>query len=551
MIGSFHFPSSSSGQSSGSANGHANAYISKRHEESPSEDETETKKRAARAATLPKEDKGLIYWEDWCNENELSKTPTLETVMLYAKEFVAPLEERMEILSRHNPTVSRLNGIRDFMVPLAKLVERSSQSVSEQSSPTTFSKPTSSWRSKGKEVVRSRDLSTAASPPMEDTSVDSTPDRTQSLPVASTLPAAPPVSRTRQPTEIMTAVQVAAKPTKTVEPVSNRGNGSNDAQSDYSQFKAHEFLEPPVSGKGKGGFVGRPPSSTTVTTYRLNPRVITVPDVLQEWRFGFEGGPSIQSLYRKFGSKWKFTGDGFRFSSRAAIVREYVRLVRKQGESDEEAIRSLEHARNGHSITTFYQSLVAQRRAPEGDDTPREKIQRSSSLEDHSSTRSTPTNSIHQQGIIPVIKKRKRVSHANDTSAYEGPVRAVTSRSRSSVHQVKFPFPVHNLDSVADVWKEWTEGWEDEPAIEHLVEIHGPAWEEKIFSAEYFKTFHNNSRLVRTIREAVLKGAVGSHEEAVEMLERARKSDPLAKFFGSRAYNSVLSSWDFNTRRTT
>ena len=477
--------------------------------------------------------------------------------MLYIKECVAPLEEKMDILSRHNPNVSRLCGIRDFIVPLARLVERKSQTPLGQSSPVTFVKPAASWTTKGKEVVRSADLSAAPSPPLEGPSVESIPDGTQP-PTPSNLPTASPAARSLQQAAVAravqvaaTPVQVAAAPVKAADSASNRGSGGNDAQSDYSRFKASEFLEPPVSGKGKGGFVGRPPSSTAVTTYRLNPRVVTVPDVLEEWRFGFKGGPSIQSLYRKFGSKWKFAGDGFRFSSRASIVREYGRLVREQGLSDEQAIRNLEHARNGHSITTFYQSLVAQRRAPDAEDQLKENGRQSSPSETYSSTRSNATNSNSQRALLPVIKKRKRVSHANDTSAYEGPVRAVTSRSRSAVHQIAFPFPVHNLSSVADVWKEWTEGWEDEPAIEHLVEIHGPAWEQKVFSAEYFRTFHNNSRLVRVIREAVIKGTVGSHEEAIEALERARKSEALMKFCGSRAYNSVLHSWDFGAKRRT
>lgn len=110
--------------------------------------------------------------------------------------------------------------------------------------------------------------------------------------------------------------------------------------------------------------VGPGSSSSTLpaSTYELNRKVKTVRDVLSEWRFGFQGGPSIQDMFFYYGSGWKHKRDKGHFKFRSAITREFVRLVLKEGHSEDEAIEILETLGKGASLWELYRRLIKQQK---------------------------------------------------------------------------------------------------------------------------------------------------------------------------------------------
>ncbi|KAF9341126.1 hypothetical protein BGX26_008768, partial [Mortierella sp. AD094] len=137
---------------------------------------------------------------------------------------------------------------------------------------------------------------------------------------------------------------------------SNDPSGSDDSTLNagglvvaYSQFKAQEFN----IGLSRG-------SKSGVIEYDLSRVVVeTVPQVLQEWRYGLGvGRPAILELNNKFGAKWRDRKEvKFLYETRRGVVKEYRRLVILEGHSDTEAILFLEQQRAGRSIATLYNLL--------------------------------------------------------------------------------------------------------------------------------------------------------------------------------------------------
>ncbi|KAG0048362.1 hypothetical protein BGZ83_006667 [Gryganskiella cystojenkinii] len=94
--------------------------------------------------------------------------------------------------------------------------------------------------------------------------------------------------------------------------------------------------------------------------------VSSVLDVLEEWRFGFQGGPAIQDLNRELGLHWIGGDDGYaHYLVRQSIIQEYLRLVSfilradiyqgvgtKDTFASEYAVRVLEERQGSNSIVS-------------------------------------------------------------------------------------------------------------------------------------------------------------------------------------------------------
>ncbi|KAG0045292.1 hypothetical protein BGZ83_009480 [Gryganskiella cystojenkinii] len=128
-------------------------------------------------------------------------------------------------------------------------------------------------------------------------------------------------------------------------------------ENSYARFKAQEFHTP---GRGKGPVVEDP---SKVLKHQLNPEEgRNVLEVLEEWRYGLHGGPALQDLYLQYGSHWKVDADKNRYDARAAVTKEYVRLVLEEGLSDEKAIKSLDSLQGSKALYYLYQAIREQHR---------------------------------------------------------------------------------------------------------------------------------------------------------------------------------------------
>lgn len=119
---------------------------------------------------------------------------------------------------------------------------------------------------------------------------------------------------------------------------------------DYSQFKAEEFEFLTVGGQ-LTKFEGKVP-----THLHMNEDIQSVEDVLQEWRFGFGGEPSIQDNNSKYGGRWR-TNQKSLYEMRSSVVMEFVRLVTKEGLSSQEAVQRLIQLQGHRTVTRLGRDL--------------------------------------------------------------------------------------------------------------------------------------------------------------------------------------------------
>lgn len=123
------------------------------------------------------------------------------------------------------------------------------------------------------------------------------------------------------------------------------------------RFKAEEFMVPV---RKRGPRPGALPA-TGVSRYVLNRNVVTVWDVLTEWRYGIEGGPAIQDLQTRMCRRvWGVEGDTYAFTVRACIVEAFVKEVMEDGRSEEETIKRLERLRK-RRLSSIYGAILEER----------------------------------------------------------------------------------------------------------------------------------------------------------------------------------------------
>ncbi|KAG0043272.1 hypothetical protein BGZ83_011646, partial [Gryganskiella cystojenkinii] len=284
---------------------------------------------------------------------------------------------------------------------------------------------------------------------------------------------------------------------------------SGPSSSSFPEFKAQEFQVMKTSGLTKQDRDQRQrlvPDDTSSIVYFLNQDVVTVPDALQEWRFGIHGGPAIQDLNSRFMNKWRAAKDTSSYIVRTTIIKEYIRLVTEEDYDDEEAIRALEILRGSSSLGTLNNYI----RQP-----------------NHTKKR-----------MLAYARGRRRGEGDTDTNVEDlGSEQKIPRR---------FPFPVRDLDTFHDIWKEWTVGWEEGgESIENLVWMHGKLWNHERFKDKHYQMFRVKNQIVREVRKVVKSGVVGSAEEALDRLESARAemmSRP-SSFLKSQAWKEIQESW--------
>lgn len=273
----------------------------------------------------------------------------------------------------------------------------------------------------------------------------------------------------------------------------------------YPQFKAQEFN----IGLSRG-------SKSDVIEYDLSRVVVeTVPQVLQEWRYGLGVcRPVIQELNKKFGANWRDRkAVKFLYEARLGVVKEYRRLVILEGRSDTEAILFLEQQRADRSIATLYNRL--KKAVPKTEKGKKSSVYGEDEPE-------YPKDFINQGGRVP---------------------------RPPPIEETGFPITVRLINSIPNVWKEWTVGWsEGEPSIQSQIHNFNRAWNNPKFEV-YENHFRYKNQLVRTIQEAMKQKVVQSCEEAIQILENIRGTMEPSTFCKSKEFKTITKEvWGITTK---
>ncbi|PIA14621.1 hypothetical protein COEREDRAFT_65458, partial [Coemansia reversa NRRL 1564] len=81
------------------------------------------------------------------------------------------------------------------------------------------------------------------------------------------------------------------------------------------------------------------PEQSLIPKYEFNNRLVTIPQVFQEWKHGYDGGPSIEELDRKYKTKWRKGGAiQKRYSRRRALIKRIEEYAQNENISIKEAI---------------------------------------------------------------------------------------------------------------------------------------------------------------------------------------------------------------------
>ena len=306
-----------------------------------------------------------------------------------------------------------------------------------------------------------------------------------------------------------------------------------NARTQRSKFTAEEFQ---LLKKGSGG---KRTKIVNAPVYPLHHGVTTVEDALQEWRFGFRGGPAIQDLNSQYGVHWRRPTDWSAYTARTAVVKEYTILVKEEGYTTEQAITKLDTEQGTSSLGTLRLRITARRNAG----TNRKHGRELQGLHDTVvKDESTPARDDEEDELDDddstdetyLANNRKRVAPSYE----EEPT-------------TPFPFPIRHLNSISDIWQEWVKGWQGEESFESLMQTHGKIWSRKQFWNEHNNYFYSRWRIVSTIKEAFQTGAVATTTEAIRAMEEARESSdiPASGFILSRGFKDLTIEWRAKGRK--
>ncbi|KAG0044087.1 hypothetical protein BGZ83_010669 [Gryganskiella cystojenkinii] len=357
----------------------------------------------------------------------------------------------------------------------------------------------------------------------------------------------------------------------------NTGSGDEDDDlGEYPQFKAREFCFQ-KSWKDP---------SNNVPIYCLNNAVKTVPEVLREWRFGFRGGPAIQDLNATYANRWRMKRDQKKYEVRRIIVKEYVRLVQDKRHKNDDVIQTLESLRGEDSLRELYHTILEfrvaekeeERQQQEEEEKERKRLavtdqdltqendsdsgvdvdadSETASESDVDAGANTTTSSLkRKQRPLTILRDPKRLrayaSIDSDEEENNGEEREGVDEEEDDDENAEvddgFPLPVRKLCSVRHVWKEWHEGWDGEPSLKALIEIHGKVWNDDQYSKKYRTFFYQKERFVNLVRMAVKTRRAKSVTQAIHTLRTVQSDNQtFSGFMRSSAFKKIRDQWNRN-----
>ncbi|CAO3568760.1 unnamed protein product [Mortierella alpina] len=460
----------------------------------------EDKKRrdeiSSRMKSLSDRDAGLAFWEDFCKENDWLPKPTNANIKRYIQEFVDVQKDKLHKTYRKLRLSKSDKGYRTSYVLFLEPVWR--LHTKESSTPSTAEVPV---------------MEASVPSALSSTSLNAHHDIVDIIQVSGSV-----VNGTTNLNENTNTNNLPAHAHDTTGNVAHPPEASGpvgmvltvgDANDKYPLFKAQEFN----NGLSRWSRYKEPPTGR----YGLYD-VQSVPDVLQEWRYGDPSSgqgeeTSIQALNNRFSATWRSVADKTRYQARLAVVTEYIRLVLVEGCPNTEAIEILETKRRGRAIVTLANDLHKEA-ALRAEDTIYGKHEPR-----------YPRHLIHLADHVP---------------------------RPPSTELTRFPLPVRKIHSIPNIWHEWTIGWDDQPSIQSLInDMYRRG--QRLWNHQDFKDYENHFRyrnqLVRTIREAKRKRVVPSHEDAIQVLEERRGAQEPSTLCKSQAFRRLLrEEWRITTK---
>ncbi|KAG0049843.1 hypothetical protein BGZ83_005336 [Gryganskiella cystojenkinii] len=534
------------------------------------EEELKRRTRAARLASLPDEDKGLVYWEDWCTGQGLDTIPTWELLTRYADEFVVPMEENLNRLAGLDPTVVPICATKVFVRPVLRLWNKMRQ-IRSVRAPTSMTLPMpslsfTSWS--GKRLDRDFESSVVQtrvmSPPLiKDSSLPTLPTTPSRSPTPTRRAfeewkLSTPVAETYEREQSLAEIEDPTLQTEPFQPTSleeetaaktfelnetdrleidtaNRPARTFDIQTSLvedaaiiQKFKAQE-IRPMKPGYEK---MSKLPFRPASPVYILDGRVKSLWDILEEWRFGFKGGPAIQDINSKYNARWWETTDKANFECRAMIVKEFVDLVILEGYSEVAAFRDLETLQGLTGVYTLADAVRVRRENAS-------RIEKRQSVNAGNGSGSGGNGSKNENSIdsenATSVKRRKATEPTTSRTTVLTPA---VAHLRSAAG-ANFPYPIRDFYSIENIWKEWTIGWSGEPSIESLMQTHGKVWKDKT-DVKLYRFFYYKDRYVNTVKQAVASGVVDSAEDAIQVLDGVRGYRMPATFLASPEYKDIV-----------
>ena len=92
-------------------------------------------------------------------------------------------------------------------------------------------------------------------------------------------------------------------------------------------------------------------TSQAPPTYVLLRHLYTVPQVWQEYKYGVNGNPSVESLVQQFGTGWLKTNTEGKYYKGRKRIYEYISNEIANGKSEQDAVQDLEEFRNSKKWT--------------------------------------------------------------------------------------------------------------------------------------------------------------------------------------------------------
>ncbi|KAG0044118.1 hypothetical protein BGZ83_010643 [Gryganskiella cystojenkinii] len=525
--------------------------------------------RDARMALLPEEDKGVVYWQDYCEEHGWEGLPTRERILEYTVDFVLPMESAFNERARQDPSINPISGTKVFIEPVLRLLDRMRRTLATPSpSPFPVDIPTSTPTT----------TATAAATGTITIPAAVTTPTTVKAPSVATAPTPDQAIKEEEEFKSAQATEQSRSNLETHEKDAESGSENEESDTSEHQFSDwsldDEFMDADNESDGfsndeddhdGGGDDDVKDAETSNTTeishpadaeidsfdfkagefqwivylfnrkgkvlpeapiHKLDSEVKTVLDVLQEWRYGFKGSPAIQDLNNQHGSRWRDPCDKTVYETRLGIVKEYMHLVLFKGYSDRAAVSILQEIQGDDDLEMLFKRI------------------REPHLVEKNPKPKTPVHPPTVDGGAGQVVRRRRRTQRKPVMTQEE-----IERIRELRRQVPFPFPIRDLFTIRDIWTEWMVGWEGAPSIESLITKYTKLWIGEKERTEQYTHFYYRDRIVQSIRLAVAKGAVGTVEDAIDILEKAKRNLSVSTFNGSKEFEEIRAAWGTDIRK--
>ncbi|CCX06815.1 Similar to High-osmolarity-induced transcription protein 1; acc. no. Q6CR76 [Pyronema omphalodes CBS 100304] len=189
----------------------------------------------------------------------------------------------------------------------------------------------------------------------------------------------------------------AAMATPTVYPTAN--NTRPPASPRVNTINTSNNINTPATATT--GNNGTTPEGGASGFYRLSRNIKTVRELWEEWNNGLgPNQPSIVSLEKQFGPKWRSSTAERKFYSRRKVIIEEVNKHQKFGYTEEDALNMVEGFRGSKSLDSLSKELVKKRKGEEKDADAQGQTSTNANHAASQQQHTTQQNQIHhQQGL--------------------------------------------------------------------------------------------------------------------------------------------------------